>query len=136
MSTPAGPDFQFGDIDWEALCLACDPFEGDYGGNGQNDRVLRDRMVTCKVRTRQCFTCASMIERGERIRIRAEIYDGEFMHWQWCEPCCRAMARVTFPDPATGWDESYQSRIMLGHERRGGGPYFEASEGLMRWGPA
>lgn len=91
--------------------LAVDPFEGDFGGGGDNDGVLSDKMVTCR-KARECHTCAEQTEPGTRIRVRAEVYDGEFMRFAWCAPCCEAMADQEDFD-------RYETRIEAGRVKRG-----------------
>lgn len=76
---------------WEALCLADDPFAGDYGGSGSSDGVLSDRMVTNR-KGGKCSTCGGECAPGTRNRVRAEVYDGEFMRFRWCQQCCFGMA--------------------------------------------
>ena len=76
---------------WEALCLADDPFAGDYGGSGSSDGVLSDNMVTNR-KGGNCSTCGEMCKPGTRNRVRAEVYDGEFMRFRWCEKCSFGMA--------------------------------------------
>lgn len=91
--------------DWEAHCLACDPFYGDFGGGGGNDSILSDKMVTAR-KGGECHTCHGPIVPGTRVRRRSEVYDGEFMRFGWCEDCCKAMASS---DP-----DAYEARIELG----------------------
>lgn len=102
--------------EWEALCLSCDPFEGDFGGGGSDDGILSDKMVTAR-KSGDCHTCAGPIEPGTRVRRRAEVYDGDFMRFGWCEPCCRAMASY---DLASGSPDEgeYEARFALGQARR------------------
>ncbi len=96
---------------WEAQCLSCDPFEGDFGGSGSNDGVLADKIVRARIDS-ECHTCAGLAERGQLTRVRAEVFDGEFMRFRWCEPCCRAMAEgAENPD-------AYEARVALGQSRR------------------
>ena len=76
---------------WEAQCLADDPFAGDYGGSGDGDGVLSDKMVTNR-KGGTCHMCAGECTPGTRNRVRAEVYDGEFMRFRWCVECCFAMA--------------------------------------------
>ena len=102
------------DTAWEGNCLACDPFEGDYGGSGADDSVLSDKMVTTRG-VGECHTCAGTVEKGTRNRVRIEVYDGEFMRFRWCEPCCRAMADY---DQNGGVNDELHARIALGDERR------------------
>lgn len=98
-------------LSWEADCIACDPFEGDFGGGGQSDGVLSDKMVWCR-KQGECHTCAGEVAISMRVRRRAEVYDGEFMRFAWCQPCCEAMAKAK-EDPA-----AYEDLIALGRERR------------------
>jgi hypothetical protein len=76
---------------WEALCLADDPFAGDFGGAGSGDRVLSDKMVTNRSGG-ECSTCGEVCEPGARNRVRAEVYDGELMRFRWCAKCSFGMA--------------------------------------------
>lgn len=98
-------------LDWEDDCMTCDPFEGDFGGAGANDGVLSDKMVWCR-KSCECHTCAGEVEISMRIRRRAEVYDGEFMRFAWCQTCCEAMAKAA-EDP-----DAYEALIELGRERR------------------
>lgn len=98
--------------DWIAACLSCDPFEGDFGGGGQNDGVLRDQVVKAKVDS-ECHTCAAPVPRRSWARVRVEVYDGEFMRFRWCEKCCIAMSDGENP-------EGYEDRIALGIAARTG----------------
>ncbi len=99
---------------WERDCLADDPFEGDYGGSGGSDGVLSDKMVTAR-KGGECHHCAGQAEPDTRNRVRVEVYDGEFMRFRWCEPCCRAMAEYV---QNGGDSETLHKRIALGQERR------------------
>lgn len=74
---------------WEELCMADDPFAGDFGDAG--DRVLLDKMVTAR-KGGECSACGQNAEPGTRNRVRSEVYDGELMSFRWCERCCFAMA--------------------------------------------
>lgn len=76
---------------WEAECLADDPFAGDFGGAGDGDRVLSDKMVTNR-KGGECHNCAGPCLPGTRNRVRAEVYDGDLMRFRWCQTCCFAMA--------------------------------------------
>ncbi len=76
---------------WEPLCLADDPFAGDYGGSGSSDGLLSDKMVTNR-KGGICSTCGEQCEPKTRNRVRAEVYDGEFMRFRWCVKCCFGMA--------------------------------------------
>lgn len=90
---------------WAALCLAADPFAGDFGG----DRLLSDQIVRVRAPA-VCNTCEGPIIKGSFARRRTEIYDGDLERFAWCELCCVAMAD---PDP-TGWE----AREAMGFERR------------------
>lgn len=90
---------------WEEVCMACDPFEGDFGGGGGDDAILSDKIVTAR-KAGECHTCHGPIVPGTRVRRRAEVYDGDLMRFGWCEPCCEAMAA---DDP-----DIYESRIAVG----------------------
>ncbi len=77
----------------DAACLSCDPFEGDFGGCGADDGILKDRIVrAAKLHDCKCHLCAGSIQKGERHRYRVEVYDGEMMTFRWCAECCQAMA--------------------------------------------
>lgn len=97
---------------WEAMCLSDDPFAGDFGGGGDGDQVLSDKMVTTRGGG-TCSTCHGPCEPKTRNRVRVEVYDGEMMRFRWCQPCCRAMAAA-----GIGRDSIIEARISLGRERR------------------
>lgn len=109
--------------------LSCDPFEGDYGGAGDNDGILRDKIVRANKRhVGACHLCGGDIEKGARHRSRSEVYDGDLMHFRWCPDCCAAMAAVVEPGryfPGIDDDDAYQladeawdRREALGQGRR------------------
>lgn len=98
---------------WEADCLAFDPFSGDFGGSGQGDRVLSDKIVTAR-KGGECHTCTQEIVSGERVRRMAEVYDNELMRFSWCEACCRAMAVDDDGD-------TYEKRVSSGQLVRADG---------------
>lgn len=91
--------------------MAADPFEGDFGVGGAGDRIIEDQMVWCR-KPGICHTCDLDIVPTMRIRRRAEVYDGEFMRFAWCQPCCEAMANY-IEDPDT-----YEALIAAGQQRR------------------
>lgn len=96
---------------WEHLCLADDPFAGDYGGACDGDGVLSDKMVTTRGGG-TCHNCAGECEAGTRNRVRVEVYDGELMRFRWCQQCCFAMA--VYPiRPSIA-----ERLISIGNERR------------------
>lgn len=74
----------------EPDCLACDPFEGDFGEPG--DRTLKDKIATAR-KPGPCHLCGLEIQKGERIRTRTDIFEGEIMSFRWCSKCCVAMAK-------------------------------------------
>jgi hypothetical protein len=76
---------------WEAMCLADDPFAGDYSGDGSSDAVLSDKMVTNR-KGGVCQSCGGHCEPKTRNRVRVEVYDGELMRFRWCQMCCFGMA--------------------------------------------
>lgn len=96
----------------ERACLGCDPFDGDFGGGGQWDRILSDKIVTCRKR-RKCHICAGFTTKRTRIRSRVEVYDNEMMRFAWCNACCAAMA--SYDGDA---DSELERRYSIGHERR------------------
>lgn len=95
-------------------CLACDPFEGDFGGSGDADAILQDKMVkAAKFHECKCHLCAGSIQKGERHRYRVEIYDGEMETFRWCEECCAAMASSGEDD-----GEAFEARMAIGDAAR------------------
>lgn len=74
----------------EIKVLRFDPFQGDYGGSGDYDRVLKDKMVTAR-KPGPCHHCSTTIQPGDRVRSRSEIYDGDMMSFRWCSGCCEVM---------------------------------------------
>lgn len=94
----------------ESLILMFDPFEGDFGDQG--DRVLSDKMVTGR-KAHTCSNCAGPIAVGERHRSRTEIVDGDMMSHRWCAICCSLMARIA-GDDMDDFDDAlneYEARI-------------------------
>lgn len=90
----------------EQAVLVTDPFEGDFGGPG--DRTLSDKMATAR-KAGECHDCAQQIQPGERIRRRAEVFDGELMHFRWCQACCEAMA-ISAEDGGKAWEARLRLR--------------------------
>lgn len=70
-------------------CLAYDPFSGDFGM--PSDRSLRDKMVICR-KPGNCHICGGDIIKGDRIRSRSDLFDGEIWYYRFCTKCCEAMA--------------------------------------------
>lgn len=86
-------------------CLACRPFEGDFGS--PDDRILKDKMVTAR-KAGACFLCEQEITPGERIRTMAAVFDGELMSYRWCNACCAAMSKSWLDD-----GDAYEERAAL-----------------------
>lgn len=84
--------------EWD--CISCNPFEGDFGTPG--DRILKDKIVTAR-KGGTCGMCRQEIQVGERVRVLAAIFDGELMHYRWCEACCIAMAS-SWTDNGEAWE--------------------------------
>lgn len=94
----------------EALILMFDPFDGDFGDQG--DRILSDKMVTGR-KAHTCSNCDGPIAVGERHRSRSGIVDGDIMSHRWCAICCGLMARIMcddMDDSDYAMDE-YETRI-------------------------
>ena len=108
--------------DWEAMCLACDPFEGDQDGCGDSDRVLSDKIVTNRCGGK-CFLCQGECLPKTKNRVRVEVYDGDLMRFRWCEPCCIAMA--VYPENELPLDQ----QIELGRIRSAPAPDGARSDG-------
>lgn len=68
--------------------LQYDPFEGDFGDQG--DRVFSDALVNAR-KQHICSHCCGPIALGEQYRRRREKSDGEMRTWKWCAACCIAM---------------------------------------------
>lgn len=95
-----------------ASCLACDPFAGDFGGGGDWDRILSDKIVVCR-KKRKCHICAGFCKPRTRIRSRTEVFDGEMMRFAWCNDCCAAMAAYDGDS-----DSELERRYSIGERRR------------------
>lgn len=90
----------------EQMVLATDPFAGDFGSPG--DRTLKDKMGTAR-KAGECQDCGQMIQPGERIRLRTDIFDGELMSFRWCQLCCEAMA-ISGDDDMEAWSKRIAMR--------------------------
>lgn len=93
-------------MDKDALILMFDPFDGDFGDQG--DKVLSDKMVVGR-KAHACSHCDGPIIVGERHRSRSERVDGDLMAHRWCATCCELMARVT--DGDCDAEELYEERL-------------------------
>lgn len=98
------------------LILMFDPFEGDFGDQG--DRVLSDKMVTGR-KQHICLHCDGPIQPGERHRSRSEVVDGTMMQHRWCSVCCALMARIVGGLDPEGAEEDYESRIGVHGSKAG-----------------
>ncbi|KAA9149061.1 hypothetical protein F3K36_33900 [Delftia sp. BR1] len=101
---------------WENHVLAFDPFDGDFGDQG--DRVLSNKLVTAR-KTGPCAHCGCEICKGERVRSMSARFDGQLMSYRWCALCCEAMAKCQAEedsdddsDDAPAWQE-YEARAGL-----------------------
>lgn len=92
----------------EAKCLRTYPFEGDFGT--PQDKVLSDKIVSARRRGR-CGLCKQAIHAGERTRVLAAVFDGEFRAFRWCSACCAAMAASREDD-----FEAWIQRIQIAEE--------------------
>jgi hypothetical protein len=83
--------------------LLYDPFAGDefYG------RILSDKIVKCR-KEGVCHNCAEKIEKGQMIRSRCDVEDGEIMSFKWCQTCTEFMAQS---DTDRG-DDAFQARTQ------------------------
>lgn len=71
----------------EKHALQYDPWGCDDG----EMHILQDRIVTGRG-GQKCHQCGNVIAKGERIRSRREVFDGDFMAFRWCEICTSLMA--------------------------------------------
>lgn len=71
----------------EARALQYDPWGSDDG----EMRLLQDKIVTSRG-GQKCHQCGVEIQKGERIRSRREVFDGDFMAFRWCQICTSLMA--------------------------------------------
>ena len=71
--------------------LEFDPFEGDFGDQG--DLVLSDKIVKVR-KERECSHCGSLIKIEEYARSMSAKFDGELMSYTWCSECCDLMHTI------------------------------------------
>lgn len=71
----------------EKRALLYDPWGCDDG----EMRLLQDKIVTTRGGNK-CHQCGVGIKKGERIRSRREVFDGDFMSFRWCQICTSLMA--------------------------------------------
>lgn len=76
----------------EKLCLALEPFAGDFGAPG--DKILSDKICRCRRQLKASWhLCGLAILPGTFYRRCAAIYDEAFSSFVWCSDCCAAMAK-------------------------------------------
>lgn len=73
---------------WETEVLEYDPFEGDFGDQG--DTVFKDRIVKARSE-HSCSMCSDKVTVGEVHRYIAAKFDGQLMTYRYCHACCDAM---------------------------------------------
>lgn len=95
------------DIERDNLILTFDPFDGDFGSQG--DKVLSDKMVVGR-KAHTCAHCDGPIAVGERHRSRSERVDGDLMAHRWCAACCDLMARISDGDYDA--EDDYEDRLQ------------------------
>lgn len=99
----------------DELILEFDPFEGDFGDQG--DKVFKNRMVVAR-KEGPCAHCEMQIKKGERVRSQSSKFDGQLMTHRWCALCCEAMA--LYFDERDDEEEpgfEYESRSHLAQKR-------------------
>lgn len=92
----------------ESDCLTFDPFEGDFG---DGETQLENKIVTAK-KPRACSMCGEQIEKGTRIRVMAEVYDGKIHRYSWCNKCCHAMA-ISWDDDGIEVEKRMEMKEIL-----------------------
>ncbi|SDY54621.1 hypothetical protein [Delftia lacustris] len=100
---------------WENHVLAFDPFDGDFGDQG--DRVLSNKLVTAR-KPGPCAHCGCQIAQGERVRSMSARFDGQLMSYRWCALCCEAMAKCDVGDDSG--DDSDDRDAWQDYEDRAG----------------
>jgi hypothetical protein len=72
-------------------CLDFDPFEGDFGDQG--DKTFKDKIVKGR-KEKACFHCEKKILVGEIHRNRIDLSGGEILTFRWCNECCDLMRKI------------------------------------------
>lgn len=90
----------------EAEALRANPFEGDFGDQG--DKVLKDYIATAR-KARPCQDCADQIAPGTRVRLLSGRFDGQLRNYAWCAGCCAAMAAAR-DDGGNAWERRIANR--------------------------
>jgi hypothetical protein len=76
----------------EQICMATPPFIHQPVPHRAPDRVLKDKIVTARVKHEPCHLCGGTVAKGTRNRVRSERLNGVIMVYRWCEPCVIALA--------------------------------------------
>ena len=90
----------------EREVLNFNPFDSDYGS--PNDVRLQDKIVTNR-KDHICTYCGQTSRKGEKSRIIADVFDGEFGKYRYCQKCCEAMEAWE----VDGDFETYEERRKL-----------------------
>ena len=104
--------------DFERDVLDFDPFEGDFGEQG--DTVITNKMVNA-AKEHKCCHCKCTITKGERHRCQTGKYDGELMTHRWCAACCQLMACIAASDDQSSDDDDdcdASTDAVLAYEQR------------------
>jgi len=80
----------------EQACLDLNPFDGDFGCQG--DITFSDRISVARTPA-VCRDCAGLIQPREQQRRQEAKFDGQLRVYRWCVQCCRAMA--------LSWDDDF-----------------------------
>lgn len=87
--------------------LEFDPFEGDFGDQG--DLVLSDKVVKVR-KERTCSHCGSLVKIGEYARSMSAKFDGELMSYTWCTECINLMHSIVVSEESD--DEEYDMDVL------------------------
>lgn len=95
------------DEEYKKLVLEFDPFDGDFGEQG--DTVLSDKVVKVR-KERTCSHCDSLVKIGEYARSMSAKFDGELMSYTWCSECCDLMHTIVVSEEND--DEEYDMDVL------------------------
>lgn len=87
--------------------LEFDPFEGDFGDQG--DLVLSDKVVKVR-KERTCSHCGSLVKIGEYARSMSAKFYGELMSYTWCTECINLMHSIVVSEESD--DEEYDMDVL------------------------
>lgn len=71
--------------------LRFNPFPDDFGEQG--DKILQDKIVKSR-KAHDCHHCKGGILKGDLVRSRTDVFDGEIATYRWCNTCTSLMARL------------------------------------------